>query len=50
VAHPLATFTQKLKVSGSHFEVAKKAFVLQAGMRRTHSRNLQMKSAHSAGP
>jgi pimeloyl-ACP methyl ester carboxylesterase len=31
VPHPLATFTQKLKVSGNHFGVAKKAFVLASG-------------------
>jgi pimeloyl-ACP methyl ester carboxylesterase len=31
VAHPLATFSQKLKVSGNHLRVAKKAFVLASG-------------------
>ncbi len=31
VAQPLATFSQKLRVSGNHLRVAKKAFVLATG-------------------
>jgi pimeloyl-ACP methyl ester carboxylesterase len=31
VAHPLATFSQKLRVSNNHLRVARKAFVLASG-------------------
>ena len=49
VAQPLATFSQKLNLSGSHLKIARKAFVFASGYARAHLPDLQRKRDCSAG-